>query len=69
MMGEGVQGIQAPPAPLREPAPSAPARPAPDAKAIEMLRQSPDTAPGFDAVYGVGQAQKVLGIAPARSAP
>lgn len=51
------------------PLPAAPTpRPAPDAKAIEMLRQNPALGPQFEAVYGQGSAAKVLSIAPSRPA-
>lgn len=69
MMTEPLSGV-----PMRAlPAPATAGRrmPAPDAAAIEMLRQSPQSVAHFDGVYGPGAAAKVLKIAPptARSGP
>jgi hypothetical protein len=45
--------------------------PVPDAGAIQLLRQSPQDAPAYDATYGPGAAARVLGATPpaAASAP
>jgi hypothetical protein len=43
--------------------------PVPDVGAMQRLRQNPQEAPSYDAIYGPGAAARVLGTAPSAQAP